>query len=75
MYNIIFHKYNEMSIKESTRSMRDTGASRVYSLSTTTLLPPREVMLSVTKNKKQLIQLIELDLMSNKALLYVTEWV
>ena len=49
--------------------MRDTGASRVYSLSTTTQLPPREVLLSVTKNKKQLIQLIVLDLMSNKAFL------
>ena len=58
-----------MSIKESTRSQRDTGASRVYSLNTTTLLPPREVTLSVTKNKKQLIQLIVLDLMSNKAMI------
>ena len=58
-----------MSIKEFTRSMRETGASRVYSLNTTTQLPPREVTLSVTNNKKQLIQLIVLDLMSNKEML------
>ena len=66
---IFLHRYNEMSIKESTRSMHDTGASQVYSLSTTTRLPPQEVTLLVTKNKKQLIQLIVLDLMSHKAML------
>ena len=66
---IFFHRYSEMSIKESTRSVCDTGASQVYSLSTTTRLPPREVTLSLRKSKKQLTQLSLLDLMSHKAML------
>ena len=48
---LIFDKYNEGSIKELTRSNRDKGASRVYTLSRTSPLPPQKVILTVSSNK------------------------
>lgn len=46
--------------------MREKGLSRVYNLQTTTELPQQEVILSVTANKKQLIDLVTQDLISHK---------
>ena len=43
---------------------RDKGASRVYTLRCTALLPPQKVVLTVTTNKDQLIALIVEDLVS-----------
>ncbi|KAJ4918215.1 hypothetical protein JOQ06_000075 [Pogonophryne albipinna] len=66
---LIFDRYNEGSIKESTRSDRDKGASRVYTLRPTARLPPQKVLLTVSSNKKQLIDLIVDDLVAHKDVL------
>ena len=58
--------YNDGSIKESTRISRDQGSSRIYTISTSTRLPSQTVMLTVSKNKKQLISLIIEDLIEHK---------
>ena len=63
---LIFDRYNEGSIKESTRSDRDKGASRVYTLAPRSPLPPQKVVLTVSNNKKQLIDFIMEDLISHK---------
>ena len=54
---LLFDRYKEGSIKESTRNYRDQGASRVYSLCPTAKLPSQKVVLIVICNKKQLIDL------------------
>ena len=59
-------RYNEGSIKESTRHGRNKGASRVYKLHNTTRLPPQKVVLNVTANKAQLIDLICDDIIEHK---------
>ena len=59
-------RYKADSRKESTRNGRDKGASRVYSLRNTTRLPPQKVMLTVTRNKVQLIDLICEDMAFHK---------
>ena len=53
-------------MKESTRHGRDKGASREYTLRNTTRLPPQKVMLTVTRNKVQLIDLICEDMAFHK---------
>ena len=55
---LLFDRYKEGSLKESTRSYRDKGASRVYSLRPTAKLPSQKVVLTVSSNTKQLIDLI-----------------
>ena len=45
---------------------RDKGASRVYTLRNTTSLPPQKVMLTVTRNNVQLIDLICEDMAFHK---------
>ena len=64
---LIFDRYFEQSIKSATCSNRDVGASRVYHLSSSTNLPSQKVMLTVSKNKQQLIDLIIRDLCAHKA--------
>ena len=59
-------RYKADSRKESTRNGRGKGASRVYSLRNTTRLPPQKVMLTVTINKVQLIDLICEDMAFHK---------
>ena len=54
------------STNESTRHGRDKGASRVYPLRNTTRLPPQKVMLTVTRNRVQLIDLICEDMAFHK---------
>ena len=61
--HLVFPRY----IEGSTRCSIDKGASRVYTLRCTALLPPQKVVLTVTTNKDQLIALIVEDLVSHKA--------
>ena len=63
---LVFDRYKEGGIKESTRNERDQGASRVYTLRPVTRLPSQKAILTVSRNKKQLIDLILADLVSNK---------
>ena len=63
----MFDRYIEGSTKEATRSSRDKGASRVYTLRCTARLPPQIVVLTVATNTYQLIALIVEDLVSHKA--------
>ena len=65
--HLVFPRYIEGSTKEATRRSIDKGASRVYTLRCTALLPPQKVVLTVTTNKDQLIALIVEDLVSHKA--------
>ncbi len=55
---LVFDRYKDGSIKESKRCARDKGASRTYKLGPNTRLPPKHVVLTVTSNKAQLIDLI-----------------
>ena len=50
---LLFDRYKEGSIKESTRNYRDQGASRVYSLRPTAKRPSQKVVLTVSSNNKQ----------------------
>ena len=52
--------------KEATRRRRVKGVSRVYTLRISTQLPPHKVILNVTNNKLQLIDLIVADLTAHK---------
>ena len=52
--------------QSTTRSGRATEASRVHKLNLDTPLPPQKVVLTVSTNKKQLIDLICSDLSKNK---------
>lgn len=63
---LVFDRYKDGSTKESTRHERDKGASRVYTLRNTTRLPQQKVVLTVTDNKAQLIDLIVQDLLLHK---------
>ncbi|KAG0723713.1 hypothetical protein GWK47_042084 [Chionoecetes opilio] len=55
---LVFDRYYEYSTKDVTRSARNTEASRVHQLKVTTELPSQKVILTVTENKKQLIDII-----------------
>ncbi len=59
-------RYKEDNTKELTRKGRDKGASRVNTLRNTTCLPAQKLILTVTRNKSQLIYLICKDLTSNR---------
>ena len=60
------YRYIKGSIKESTRTSRVKAASRVYTLNTNTHLPPQSVVLTVTSNKAQLIDMVVQDLIEHK---------
>jgi len=55
---LIFDRYNDYSIKGVTRTARGKQASRRHQLSRSMMLPPQKVVLTVTYNKVQLINLI-----------------
>ena len=59
-------RYIEGSTKESTHRGRDKGASRAYNLRSSTCLPSQKVVLTVSSNKAQLIDLIVTDIVSHK---------
>jgi len=50
---LVFDHYRQYSTKGVTRSGRQSNASKVYQLTHDTLLPPQNVALGVTENKKQ----------------------
>ena len=56
-HNVIFDRYNT-SITDATRCQRACEAAREYKLTMNSPLPQQQVILSVTKNKVQLIDLI-----------------
>ena len=62
---LVFDRYLPGSVKEMTRCKRQKGASRVFSLKTSSRLPQQIIMLNVTTNKAQLISLIVADLREN----------
>ena len=66
---LVFDRYTAGSIKESTRKERDQGASRVYTLRPPARLPAQKVVLTVSSNKTQLIDLILADLEAHKDVL------
>lgn len=66
---LVFDRYNDDSIKASARHARDQGASREYTLRPAAKLPSQKVVLTVSRNKKQLIDLIQADLMTHKDIL------
>ena len=68
----LYYRYNEGSVKESTRIARSNKGCRVYSLLTTTRLPPQSLLLSESSNKKQLIELITSELMTHGDTVYGT---
>ena len=55
--HVIFDRY-KTSIKDATRCQRECEATREYKLTMTAPLPQQQVVLSVMKNKVQLIDLI-----------------
>ena len=61
-------RYKSDSTKASTRQGRDKGASRTFTLRRTTSLPAQKVILTVTGNKMQLIDLICEDLKAHNDL-------
>ena len=69
---LVFDQYKADSTKTSTRHGQDQGASRMYILRSTTRLPPQKVILTVTQNKMQLIELICKDIMTHSNLLIFT---
>ena len=52
--------------QSTTRSVRATEASRVLKVNLDTPLPPQKVTLTVSTNKKQLIDIICIELSENK---------
>ena len=69
---LVFDRYKADSTKASTRHGQDQGASRMYTLRSTTRLPPQKVLLTVTQNIMQLIELICKDIMTHSHLLIFT---
>ena len=67
---LVFGRYMEYSTKSTTRSWRATEASRVHKLNLDTPLLPQKVVLTVSTNKKQLIDIIGSDLSENKIFHY-----
>lgn len=65
--HLVFDRYYDYSTKSVTRSARATGVSRVHELQLNTKLPPQKTVLTVTENKKQLINLIVKLLIEDKS--------
>ena len=55
---LIFDRYLDYSTKGVTRSQRSVDVSRVHRLNEKMRLPPRNVILGVSKNKKQIIEML-----------------
>lgn len=55
---LVFDRYFEFSTKYSTRKVRGPGGCRLFQLSLNSPLPPQKQVLSVSGNKRQLIQII-----------------
>lgn len=59
---LVFDRYEDFSTKYSTRISRGSDGCRVFQLSPTAPLPSQKLMLTVTQNKKQLIDIICKDI-------------
>ena len=57
-------RYQRGSAKESTQMSKECGASSFYKLCLTTSLPSQKIVLTVTANKMQLIDLLSENLLS-----------
>jgi len=55
---LVFNCYVQSSTKDATRTSRKNKSSRVYTITSTTRLPAQSVVLTVSKNKVQLIDII-----------------
>lgn len=55
---LVFDKYIDFSTKYSTRKARGPGGCKVFQLSANAPLPPQKQVLTVSENKRQLIQII-----------------
>ena len=64
---LVFHRYRDYSTKSVTRQGRASDASRLYQLSLNTSLPSQKAVLTVSANKKQLINKICGNLASDVA--------
>ena len=62
---LVFDKYHESSIKSCTRAARAAGLqhSKKHNITLTTPIPSRDVILNVTHNKRQLIEIITEELL------------
>ncbi|KAL8560458.1 hypothetical protein ACOMHN_054361 [Nucella lapillus] len=56
--HVVFDRYFELSTKACCRTSRQKGNSRVFTFTEDTPLPKQSLVLNMTYNKKQLIQLI-----------------
>ena len=63
---LIFDRYYDFSTKSVSRGFRATGVSRVYHLQVNSKLPAQKILLTSSKNKKQLVQLTVDDLVQDK---------
>ena len=59
---LVFDRYQDFSTKSTTRCNRTTEASRVHRLALDIPLPPQKVVLTVSENKSQLMEIICEDL-------------
>ena len=64
---LVFDRYRDYSTKSVTREARASDASRLYQLSENTPLPSQKAVLTVSANKKQLIDKICVNLASDVA--------
>ena len=55
---LVFDRYNEYSIKDAARCCREETGSKKYKLRPDTTLPKKTIVLTVTTNKVQLIDVI-----------------
>ena len=63
---LVFDKYNNYSTKSSTRIARMAEGCKVFQLSPTAPLPSQKICLTITQNKKQLIDIICKDLQTDQ---------
>jgi len=63
---LIFDRYYDYSTKSVTRGSRATGVSRAHHLQVNSKLPAQKILLTSSKNKKQLMQLIVDDFVQDK---------
>ena len=62
---LVFDRYEDFSTKSSTRTSRMAEGCKVYQLSLMSPLPSQKVALTITQNKKQLIDIICKDLQND----------
>ena len=66
LWSIISRYKRKLSTKQACRIKRTKTSSRIFNLSLSQPLPPQSVLLGVTINKEQLVDLIVEDLIAHK---------